>query len=430
MKKAYLNIFGLLIITLLFASCNRWEEPEFQIPVYDGPSANKTIADIKAMHPSLGTGAQDSICKFNETFIVKATVISSDEGGNCYKYLTVQDETGGMEIAIDRSGLFNDYPVGQTVYIDCRGLIVGDYHNKYQIGWKYNGSVGRINQNALSRYLHKDGTPDLNNPIVAHPLEITSSSQLSSENVNCLVKIPNCTFDAKHDGQPLADNDFTTDMTVYFNGNTLTVRTSNYAYFRNTIIDASKKYCLYGILTIYNSEYQLTLRTKDDIQFMMEDQVLKEFTFDANFLTSGGWSTYPQNNAWQYKSFQNNDVVFHNITTEACDDWLISPELNFNDIQNVVLALNHQNNVGGSPADYYEVYYSTTYNGGEFDVNQWTRFNPNINVFPTSFGWSNNLSISGIGNNKFRIAFRYHKNGNVNGSAWVIKSAKFTKINS
>ncbi|MCQ2284232.1 MAG: DUF5689 domain-containing protein [Bacteroidales bacterium] len=429
MKKTTINILGLLVLSILFVSCNKWEEPEFQVPVYTGPAANKTIADIKAMHPNLGAGAQDSICRYDETFIVKATVVSSDEGGNCYKYLTVQDETGGMEIAIDRSGLYNEYPVGQTVYIDCRGLIVGDYHNKYQIGWKYNGSVGRINQNALGRYLHKDGLPNTNSPFVAHPIEVLGSSQLSPENTNCLVKINGCMFDPKYDGKPLSVDDITTDREVTINGATIIVRTSNYSYFRNTIIDASKKYCLYGILSIYNSEYQLTIRTRDDIQILPENEDLQEITFNANSLTTGGWTTYPNNNAWQFKNFQNNNVLFHNVTTTNCDDWLISPKMTFSEIQNVMMSINHQNNVGGSPADYYQVYYSTTYNGGSFDESQWIPFNPNLTVFPSAFGWSNSLDISSIGQPQFHIAFRYHKNGNANGSAWVIRNIKFTQIN-
>ena len=78
-----------ITICMVLVGCNRWEAPELTAPVYDGPAANKTIADIKAKHPTLGNGTQDSICRYDEQFIVKAVVVSSDEGGNCYKYLTV-----------------------------------------------------------------------------------------------------------------------------------------------------------------------------------------------------------------------------------------------------------------------------------------------------------------------------------------------------
>lgn len=419
----------LIAITAILASCNRWEAPELTPPVYDGPAANKTIADIKAMHPSLGTGTQDSICRHGETFIVKAVVVSSDEGGNCYKYLTIQDETGGIEIAIDRSSLHNDYPVGQTVYLNCAGLIVGDYHNKYQVGWVYDGSVGRIAPAVLDRYLSKDGFPDPTNPLVASPIEIASVNDLTAEHVNCLVKINGCRFAAEDDGLPLAGNDYATDRTVTFNGASVVVRTSNYAYFRNTLIDASKEYCLYGILSIYNSDYQLTLRTKDDIQSAVveQEEVLTELTFDANSLTTGGWTQYPDNQSWKFQAYGGNNFLYHLNTSENCDDWLISPEINAGDLNGALLFLDHQNNVGGSPANYYQVYYSTTYNGSNFNESDWTAFNPNLNNFPSSFALSNGLDLSAVGNQKFRIALRYHKNGTADGTRWAVRSVKITR---
>lgn len=426
-KNLTINILGLLFLTFTFSACNHWEAPEFNAPVYDGPAANHTIADIKAMHPTLASGAQDSITSWDEPFIVKAVVVSSDQGGNCYKYLTIQDETGGIEISIDRSGIYNDYPVGQTIYLDCRGLIVGDYHNKYQIGWKYSGSVGRINANALDRYLHKDGVPDLTNPIIANPIEVTGANELNAENVNCLVKLSDCTFDSKYDGQQLADNDFTMDREVYVNGQSITVRTSNYANFRNIVIDASRHYCLYGILTVYNSEYQLALRTKEDVQFatVTENVLLKELTFNSSSFTSGGWSQSPNNDAWKYQTMGGNEFVYHNTSSTTCDDWLISPEINISDLSNVIMYLDHQNTVAGSLADYYQVYYSTTYNGGTFNESDWTAFNPNVNYFPSSFDLSNALDASVIGSSNFRIALRYHKSGSPDGTRWAVRGIKF-----
>ena len=426
-----MNMKKLLIILVIFAAilsgCNRWEDPEFKAPIYTGPAANKTIADIKAMHPSLGIGSQDSICHHGDTFIVKAVVVSSDEGGNCYKYLTIQDETGGIEIAIDRSSLFNEFPVGQTIYLNCEGLIVGDYHNKYQIGWVYQGSVGRIAPVDVPRYISKDGVPDPNNPLIAHPIEVTSSNDLTAENVNCLVRIDNCKFDPADNGLPLANNDFPTDRTITFNGTSITLRTSNYAYFRNILIDASKVYCLYGILSVYNSEYQLTLRTKDDIQMSTpapEPEVQTLLTFDANSFTTGGWSQYPDNQSWKFQAYSGNNFVYHNNSSAECDDWLISPEITIEDLDNAMLYLDHQNNVGGSPASYYTVYYSTTYNGGAFNESDWTAFNPNLNIFPSGFDWSNGMSLAPVGNQKFRIALRYHKHAAADGTRWAVRGVK------
>lgn len=420
-------IFSLMAVVVLLTACNHWDAPEFTVPVYSGPEANKTIADIKAVHTSLGTGAQDSICRYDETFIVKATVVSSDQGGNCYKYLTIQDETGGIEISIDRSSLYNDYPVGQTVYLDCRGLIVGDYNNKHQIGWKDPTSVRRIHHEALPKYLHKDGLPNPNNPLVAEPIEINGSADLNMENVNCLVKINGCKFTAESNGQPLSLNDFITDREVTINGASIIVRTSNYANFRNIIIDASKEYCLYGILSVYKSEYQLALRTKEDIvagSAPQQPELVSDYVFNSDCFTSGGWSQYPENQAWKFQYYEGNNFVYHQSASAPCDDWLISPEITVDDFSNMMLYLDHQNNVGGSLASYYQVYYSTTYNGGDFDESEWTAFSPNLNVYPMYFDLSNALSLENVGNNKFRIALRYRMNGSVSGTRWSVRGYK------
>lgn len=422
-KHPFINIAFIAILAVIVSSCQRWEDPKFEEPVYFGPPANKTIADIKAIHQS-GSDNLDSICRNDETFIVKATVVSSDEGGNCYKYMTLQDATGGIEIAIDRTGLYNEYPVGQTVYLNCAGLVVGDYHNKYQIGWIYNGSVGRINAIALEQYLSKDGLPDPDNPLIASPIEITGSNELVPENVNCLVKIDNCKFASQYDGQPLATDDMTMDREITVNGATIIVRTSNYAKFRSILIDADKTYCLYGILSVYNTEYQLTLRTKEDIQTSTPSQniLVKDITFDEQSLSTGGWTT---TGGWGFQQYYDENFMVHDASSTTCDDWLISPELSFDDIAGLELKLDHKNNVEGSPADYYQVYYSTSYDDSTFDAGDWIAFNPNLISFPSEFALSNALDISVIGNTRFRVALRYHKDGTANGTRWSVRGLKF-----
>ena len=116
--------------------------------------------------------------------------------------------------------------------------------------------------------------------------------------------------------------------------------------------------------------------------------------------------------------------MYHNTSSVTCDDWLISPEISIDELGDAMLYLDHQNNVGGSPATYYQVYYSTTYNGGAFNESDWTLFNPNLNIFPSSFGWSNGLSLSPVGNQKFHIALRYHKHAAADGTRWAVRGVK------
>ncbi|MGM9744719.1 MAG: DUF5689 domain-containing protein [Candidatus Cryptobacteroides sp.] len=62
--------------------------------------------------------------------VIKGTVSTTDRPGNFYKSFYIQDETGGIEIKVGKNGLYNDYLLGQTVYVDCEDLTLGMYGYK------------------------------------------------------------------------------------------------------------------------------------------------------------------------------------------------------------------------------------------------------------------------------------------------------------
>ena len=57
-----------------------WEEPQFTAPTYQGPAPNKTIQDIKNKHLILDSYKLDSICSYDEIFIVEAVVVVQMKG--------------------------------------------------------------------------------------------------------------------------------------------------------------------------------------------------------------------------------------------------------------------------------------------------------------------------------------------------------------
>lgn len=440
----YSKLFILVaVISLLFSSCKKWEDPVFKAPEYTGKKANKTIADIKARHTVLGQNVLDSICEFSgQNFIVKAVVVSSDQGGNCYKYITVEDETGGIEIAIDQSGLFNEYPVGQIVYINCNGLVVGDYSNKYQIGWIYENSIGRINYMMLGNYLTKDGLPSMDNIKALSPCggicELTSGDQINDELSNCLVTLKRAMFSSDCHGKQLASNELTCDRALsnFIVGTyPVVVRTSNYAYFRNRVIDATKEYDLTGILTKYKNEYQLTLRTSLDMvespaEPQAQEVLVKKVDFANNtsseitgwYNPSGNWTPV---SSQAYGKIVTHDGYTGSSTSTTCDDWLVSPVINLNGVTDCYLKINHQLQNLTDP-NIYQVYYSTTYSGGEIIESEWIPYG-NLGNYPSSFGFSNELRPVPEGD--FRIAIRYnHSNPNIESHRWSIKELNFYRI--
>lgn len=417
MKK---YIFPILIIaaTLVASSCNKYEAPDFEVPKYNGEPANKTIQDIIDVYEA--HGSLDSICHAGETFIVKATVVSSDEGGNYYKTMVLQDETAGIQMQVNASGLCHIYPVGQTVYLDCRGLVVGNYHGVYQIGWIYQGSVGRVDQNFLSQYLHKDGLPVDVTPMIT---EITSPSDLNSSNVNKLVRIRNCQFAENAVGLPLAEETVTTNRYLArINGSectNLATRTSNYAKFRKHIIPGGTG-DIVGILSVYESStttYQLMLRTIDDLGIFGVMGDAYPMTFEGGqdgWTTTGSWGLYASQNS-----------MLHRNVSEACDDWLISPVIPYNTVSGSEVYVDEMfQSIGGVDLDNFSIYYTTVLEGTP-NESDWHPLI--VNNYPT--GTYTQVQVSGLANltADFRIGFRYKSEG-VCTASWAVKGVHFMKL--
>ena len=285
--------------TLLFFGCQKWDEPKFKAETWTPPTGTLEtyfwtidnhpqykLGCVLWKHRDRNTGAgnqqPDSIVNrlANSTLrFIRAVVVSSDEGGNYYKSMVVQDSTGGVELELDMTGLYTKYPVGQQVIIALNGLCVGDYNSLPQIGWIYKDGIGRINSQFIDSYIIRDGQATLAN--VPKPLTNNEIDFGGPKDVNKLVRLENVRFEPLAINKPFAFNDATTDWKVYVplaNGTTdsVVVRTSNYAKFRNTIIQ-NKTYNLTGILTVFGKNnttnkynYQLMIRTEEDIRVISD----------------------------------------------------------------------------------------------------------------------------------------------------------------
>lgn len=418
MKKYFFSVL-ILATLVVFSACNKWEDPEFSVPQYTGPEANKTIADIIAVYTNAGE-KMDSICHGDEQFIVKATVVSSDEGGNFYKNMVLEDETGAIQFQINTSGLCSNYPPGQTVYLNCKGLVVGNYHGVYQIGWIYNGEIGRVDGHFLEQYLTKDGLPK---PLT--PLDITSPGAITNPNNICrLVRIHNCEFEADVVGKPWAEETAATSRKIKsINGqpvNNLVVRTSNYAKFRKSHVPGGSG-DLIGILSIYNSTYQLMLRTIDDVlEFGSLQEIASTNLSDGNTEIIGG--------GWNYNAI--NNFMFHNQATTVTDDWLISPAFQGKDVNGATMLVEQllSTDVSTVNTDMFMIYYTTNYTGENTPITAWHQLNYSV----LSGSWYK-AEVSGLGNfndnDQVRFAFRFKTDDpNTYNGQWGVKKISFQKI--
>ena len=169
----------------------KYEDPEYQKIYTDADFESFTsIAEVKDMYVANGSKPY----KIQETCVIKGQVTTSDQVGNLYKTLYIQDETAGIEIKIGKNGLYNEYKLGQWLYVDCTGLTVGDYNGMINIG--YEDPTGEYetgyleHQYVIDYYIYKGAYDTPVKPVV-----VTEDELHNKENLGRLVTIENLKYD-------------------------------------------------------------------------------------------------------------------------------------------------------------------------------------------------------------------------------------------
>ena len=140
MKRKSINTILLAAVTLLAfcaVSCDEFPPVKYDDPepyeVYTDEDFSDctlvTVKELKDMYKSSPVNITDNI-------YIKAQVISSDQSGNLYRTMYLQDATAGIELKIGTRNLYNDYKLGQWVYVKLKDLTLGDYNGMVGIGYR------------------------------------------------------------------------------------------------------------------------------------------------------------------------------------------------------------------------------------------------------------------------------------------------------
>ena len=117
---------SLLLACLALSGCQKFTEPEpYQ---FADMEPTMTLADFKALYTGSPTEITDA------SIVLEGKIISSDRSGNVYRTLYIEDSTAGLEVKIGKTGLYNDYKLGQTLYVKPQGLYLGTYGGSVQLG--------------------------------------------------------------------------------------------------------------------------------------------------------------------------------------------------------------------------------------------------------------------------------------------------------
>lgn len=330
-------LFSLMAVVLTITACvkGEFDAPPVNIPSVDFPS-NTTIAELKAMY----LGTLDSI---SDDIVIQGKVVANDESGNLYKKIVIQDATAGIEILLNKTSLYNEYKLGQRVFVKCKGMYLGDYGGLVQLGSTYLGKVGQLPEIMIPQHLFKDSLPGSVPEPVAIDLAADNAAYLSM-----FVSIDNAIF-SEGGKNTYSDADATTNRTLKTGSGTITVRTSNYASFALDTLPKGYGKVL-GILGSYNGTAQLAIRDTSDLQnFSGVVPETPEFVFPATGITPvasidekfdaavastdiaiNGWTNQAAAGArnWQGKTFQTEKYAqasSYNTTDDMNKPWLITP---------------------------------------------------------------------------------------------------------
>lgn len=265
MKKLAIVIFSLLpvIYCCSISSCIKKPDIPPDSSSYDPHlTITHTIAQIQAMPQSVAIASDD---------VISGTVVMNDKSGNYFNKIVIQDATGGIEICLNKSHLYNDYPVGRKVYVKCKGLFLGNYNQNLQLGATpgIDGSVTDIPEMLIEDYLVKANYP---NAIITDTVSLLtlSSFYTGRQYLNKLVTIRQAEFVMDHIGIPYSQpSDISSSTTLLLKdctGANLGIRTSTYARFQSTLTPAGNG-TITGIYTRNNNTPQLYIRDTTDVHF-------------------------------------------------------------------------------------------------------------------------------------------------------------------
>lgn len=272
--KSYFTVMLLIAASLLNSCADDFDTPPLVVPTANRVR-NTTIADLKSKYWQDAVNYIDTI---TEDLVIAGRVISSDESGNIYKNLVIQDETAALTISINGTNLYNTYRVGQEIVISLKDHWIGKYNSLMQLGYPDYYEAGGVWEatflplESFEQIAQLNGLPkpELVDTISATISGLSTDAAGLRQWQSQLVIFNDVKFTDADGVNAFVTGSATTNRTIEdTGGNTLTVRTSSYSSFKDELLPLGYG-SVVGILSYYGSNssnggWQLLLRDITDV---------------------------------------------------------------------------------------------------------------------------------------------------------------------
>lgn len=436
----------LLLFTLMTLVFSCVQPREFDVPTTLGDEENHRLqsllqaidSDQKALVSidqvkALYVG--DEALEITSPLVVKGYVVSSDESGNFFKELYIQDHpsepTAAMKVVVDRRELHNKYNLGREVFIDLKGLYVGETRTGdgvIAIGGHKNDDdeVEAIREKqAINTILRGQNTPVAPMPILL--------SELSDAHIGMFVAIEQANFAVAEQGSSLVDplDNFDTQRTIEtcegLQKNEFLLETSSFADFAQMPIPA-KGGTIQGIVTktFNGSDLVLVLNQLQDLMLDDEPCSLPNTIFEEDFqdITDGtdldleGWINFVEagRRLWTEQTFGNNGYTEFSAfrSGDALNTaWLVTPPIDMDAHTEEVLVFQTAQHHLSSPDNTLEAFVSTDFDGTDVLSATWQPIEARLASMADDwydFVPSGEVDLSAYSGNLY-IAFKYVGSG-------------------
>ncbi|MEX0315908.1 MAG: DUF5689 domain-containing protein [Allomuricauda sp.] len=281
MRSYNMMLACMLIITLSCVKNSDFDAPKQECAT--NLESNISFQELEAL-------TKEETIQIQEDLILEGYVISSDESGNFYGVLFIQDKpiapSFGIQFEIDLRESHLVYSMGDKVLIRLKGLYLGKSGETLKLGGTFtsfgNISVGRLPAHKVGQHIFHACTDDdkLQPTIISIP-------QLDDTGLNTLVRFNDLEVVEAELGQTFAKEKEETEHTLKdCDENEIVLLNSGFANFQNEILPKGNG-SVTGILQKDGNRYQLIIRDMEDIDFTNErcPEIITEFTSNQIFIS-------------------------------------------------------------------------------------------------------------------------------------------------
>lgn len=243
-------------------SCDRSSSSEFnETPL----ETEISIAGLKALCDSQGSTT------ISRDAAICGKVVANDLYDEFYHEIIIEDDSGGITIAINDNNLNKTFPFGAWVEVRCNGLVLHDYGRKIELGSAPDAYGNRgIPSSEINRYIRvKESQGELPRAVKL------SFDEVQSRHVDTRVRFDGVRFaeagNAWCDTDPETGELVTTEREIIdSNGNRFRVRTLGKCHYAGEALPNGQG-SLFGVIDYFNGEFSLRV-------------TFHEFVFQTNAL--------------------------------------------------------------------------------------------------------------------------------------------------